>query len=89
MLKYSYSAIAHLQKAPITASLELVPDSRYFAYGRKYHDLFKWNVSSAHFRKKIHITESYLSKFLENILNHEKNLQDLRGQNPCKNVGLV
>ena len=36
-----------------------------------------------------HITESYLIKFLGNIWNHRKNWQDLRGQNPCKNVGLL
>ena len=37
--------------------------------------------------QKIHITESYIikyiTKFLINTLNHVKNLQDLSGQNPC------
>ena len=32
-LRICFSAIAHLQKAPITARLETVPDSRYFDYG--------------------------------------------------------
>ena len=36
--------------------------------------------------ENIHITEYYLIKFLVNIWNHGKNLQELRGQNPCKNV---
>ena len=35
------STIAHIQKAPITASLENVPDSQYSAYGRKYYHHFK------------------------------------------------
>ena len=35
-------------KAPITANLENVPDSRFSAYGRKYYHLFKYNISSAH-----------------------------------------
>ena len=39
--------------------------------------------------ENIHITEYYLIKFLVNIWNHGKNLQELRGQNPCKNVWLV
>ena len=39
--------------------------------------------------QKINITVSYLSNFWVNILNHGKNLQDLRGQNPCKNVEVV
>ena len=82
-----FSAIAHLRKEPIAASLENVPDSIYSAYGRKYYHLFKQNVSSAHIKKN-HITESYLVKFLINIWNQGKNLHDLRGQNPCKNVDL-
>ena len=39
--------------------------------------------------ENIHITEYYLIKFLVNIWNHGKNLQELRGQNPFKNVWLV
>ena len=35
------------------------------------------------------LLNSYSFKFLVNILNHRKSIQDLRGQNPCKNVGLV
>ena len=61
------------------------PDSQSFAYRRKYHHLFKQNVVSAHIRKKYTI----LNLTLVNIWNHKKNLQDLRGQNNCKNVGLV
>ena len=34
---FVFSAIAHLQKALMTASLENVPDSQYSAYGWKYH----------------------------------------------------
>ena len=36
--------------------------------------------------ENIHITEYYLINFLVNIWNHGKNLQELRGQNPFKNV---
>ena len=39
--------------------------------------------------EKILITESYIIKLLVNIWNHFKKLQDLSGQNPCKNDGLV
>ena len=35
------------------------------------------------------LLNSYSFKFLVNILNYRKSIQDLRGQNPCKNVGLV
>ena len=33
--------------------------------------------------QNIHITKSYIIKFLVNIWNHRKNLQDLSSQNPC------
>ena len=36
--------------------------------------------------ENIHITEYYLTKFLVNIWKHGKNLKELRGQNPFKNV---
>ena len=52
-----------------------------FPYRRKYYHLFTQKVLSAHIRKE------YM--FLVNIWNHGKNLQDLRGQNHFKNVGLV
>ena len=39
--------------------------------------------------EKIQITDSYLIKFLVNIWNNDKNFQDLRDQNRCKNVGLM
>ena len=32
--------------------------------------------------EKIHVTKCYIIKFLVNIWNHGKNLQDLSGQNP-------
>ena len=47
-----FSAIAHIQKAPISASLKNVPDSYSSAYKRKYYHIFKQDVSSAHIRKK-------------------------------------
>ena len=36
-----FFAIAHLQKAPISASLKNVPDSYSSAYRRKYYDMFQ------------------------------------------------
>ena len=33
--------------------------------------------------ENIHITKCYIIKFLVNIWNHGKNLQDLSGQNLC------
>ena len=83
MLTHSFFAITHLQRAPIIASSENVPEYRCSAYGRKYL-IYNKNVSSTHFRKKIHISESYIVNFLLNIWNHGKNLHDLSGQNPCK-----
>ena len=41
----------HPQNAPITASSENVPNSQSYAYRRKYYDLFKQNILSAHIRK--------------------------------------
>ena len=35
--------------------------------------------------ENIHITKSYIIKFLVNILNHGNNLQDLNSQNICEN----
>ena len=43
-----FSAIAHLQKAPITASSEIVPASQSSTYRRKYYHLFKQKVLSAY-----------------------------------------
>ena len=43
MLTDSFSAIAHLQKAPITASSEKVPNSQSCPHRRKYYLLFKQN----------------------------------------------
>ena len=51
---FVFSSIAHLHKAPITASLENVPDSQSSAYRRKYYHLIKQNVLSAHIRKNTH-----------------------------------
>ena len=39
--------------------------------------------------ENMHITKSYIIKFLVNIWNHGKNLQDLSGQNPWWNGGLL
>ena len=66
-----FSAIAHIQKAPITASLENVPDTKSFACRRKYYHLFKQNVLSTHIRKYTH----YWVQFLVNIWNEGKNLK--------------
>ena len=65
MLTDFFSAIA-----PITASSENVPNSQSSAYRRKYHHLFKQNVSSAH-------TLLFKIQFLVNIWYHGKNLQVL------------
>ena len=47
---------------------------------------FQINLLSAHIRKKkLHITESYIIKFLVKICSRGKNLQDLTGQNPRRN----
>ena len=54
MLTDSFSVIAHLQKAPITASSESVPNSKSSAYRRNYYHLFTQNVLSAHIRKNTH-----------------------------------
>ena len=35
---FVFSAITHLQKAPITANSEYEPDSRCSAHGRKYYN---------------------------------------------------
>ena len=81
-----FSAIVHLQKAPITASSENMPHSQFFTYmheNQKYYHLFKQNGLSAHI-EKIHITWSYSIKILVNIWNHGKKLQDLQGQNHWK-----
>ena len=60
--------------------------------GQKYYHLFII-YSNKTFQvlifETIHITESYLIKFLVNSWNHGKNWQDLQGQNHCKNVGQV
>ena len=44
----SYDSIAHLQKAPINAGSENVPDSQSLAYRRTHYHLFKQNVLNAH-----------------------------------------
>ena len=50
-----FSASAHLQTAPITASSEYVPDSQSSGYRRNYYLLFEKNVLIAHI--ELHITE--------------------------------
>ena len=78
-----FSAFAHLQKTLITAISDNVPDP----------DIPLMVLSNKTFQvlilEKLHITESYMIKFVLNIWNHGKNLQDLSAQNPCKNEGLV
>ena len=48
---YMLTDIAHPQKAPITPSLEHVPDTQSSIHRQKYYHLFKQNVLSAHIRK--------------------------------------
>ena len=73
--------IVHLQKAPITASSENMPDSLSCAYRRKYYlniyfmYIFKPNILSGHIRNKIIIKNTHDS-FLVNIWNNGKNLQE-------------
>ena len=54
MLTDSFYAIAHLQKAPIAASSENVPDSQSSAYMRKHYHPFKQNGLIAHMCKNTH-----------------------------------
>ena len=74
----------YLLEAPITLSLEIVPDFQTSAYRRKYYQLFKQNVFSAHIKKNY----TLLNIIWVNTWNQRRNLQDLGGQNHCKNVGL-
>ena len=76
--KICVDGFVYLQKAPITASSENMPESQYSAYRRKYYryHLFKQNVFSARIRKNIR-----LNLILLNFWNHSKILQDLHGQN--------
>ena len=82
-----FSAI--IQKAPVTciASSKNVPESKSSAYMRKYHHLTKCFLKVLIF-EKMHITVSYLIKFLVNIWNHRKNLKDFRVQNHSKMLHL-
>ena len=57
--------------------------------GENIYFFVKKNVLDAYIKKKIHITKSYKIKFLVNIWNHRKNLQDLSSKNPCLNGGLL
>ena len=74
-----------LQKAPISASSENVLNSNLPPIGENIVIFSKKNVFSAHIRKNRH---NWI-KILVNIWNLGKNLQDLLGQNHCKNVGLM
>ena len=74
--KYMLTYSLHLQKAPITASSENLPDSRCSAHGRKYYFLSNKTFQVLIF-ENIHITKSYIIKFLVNIWNHGNNLRDL------------
>ena len=66
MLTNSFSAIAYLQKALITASSENVPDSRCSVYGQNII-IFSNKTFPVLIFEKIHITESSIIKFLLNI----------------------
>ena len=88
---FVFSAIIqiHIQKAPVTciASSKNVQDTKSSAYMRKYYHLTKRFLKVLIF-EKIHITVSYLFKFLVNIWNHRKNLKDFRVQNHSKMLHL-
>ena len=72
--EFVFCAIAHLQKAPITHSLENVP-------------LMSKNISCS-CSKYYTLLNRISFKFLVNFWNHEKTLPDLRGQNHCKMLDL-
>ena len=74
---YMLTDIAHPQKAPITPSLEHVPDTQSSIHRQKYYHLFQTKRFKCPYKKKYTL--------LNIILDHGKNLQDLRGQNYCKN----
>ena len=57
MLTNSFICHSYLQKAPITASSENVPDSQSSAYRRKYYHLFTQKVLSS---KTMHVFGKYL-----------------------------
>ena len=78
-----FSAIAHLQKAPITASSEHVLVSQSSVYRLKQFHL-KQNVLNAHIRKKY----TLLNIIFVNKWNNVKNGKSVV-KNHCKNVGLV
>ena len=86
---FIFSAIAHLQKAPITASLEKMPD---FPLMSKKIINFSDKMFQVLIFEEIHITEYYLIKFVVKYLEPRKELtgvQYLRGPNPCRNVALM
>ena len=58
-----FSAFAHLQKAPIRASSENVPDSKYSINRQKYYYLFKKTFQVLIF-EQIHINESNFGKYI-------------------------
>ena len=58
-LRIRFSAIAHLQKAHITASSENVPGSRCSAYGRKYYYFGRIKRFKCSYSKKYTYTKSY------------------------------
>ena len=69
MEKIYVDSFVFLQKAPITASSENMPDFRCFAHGRIFFFSNK-TLEALLLKKKIYITESYIIKFLVNIWNH-------------------
>ena len=83
-----FSAIEHLQKAPIITSLEMCPIPYVPLLGKNII-IFSNKTFQVLMFQTLHITDSYIITFMVNIWNQGKNLQDLSGQNPCENGGLV
>ena len=63
-----------MTKTNIYVDVFVLPGSRNSAYGRKNIIISNKTFQVPIFEKKIHITESYLIKFLVNIWNHGKNV---------------
>ena len=84
MLTYSIFCYS----TPIAISLEMCPIPDIPLMGENII-IFSNQMFKVLIFEKTHITESYLIKFFVNIWNNGKNLEDLHGQNSCKNVVLV
>ena len=88
MLTFSFLCHCTLQKAPITASSENLPDS--WCMFRSWAKILF--LSNRTFQvlifENIHITKSYVIQFLVNIWDHGKNSQEFTNRpwaanNPC------